>query len=207
MVSPPLSSFLTFLPSLNSFALWVIDSEMAPYLSYLLESNKIPSTSESTQLLKNLEDKNQQYLKDLEAKLEDSKTNLGETEVSDALRDKASYLAKIGEKVKRFRRFYELFLQTDFMDSILHNDNRRKRLKHMKKLSSRLQEKVQRSIWYSQSFESVSFIKTNNSFLPKSIEHKSALSLLPFPPRSLLTICWYPIGWWMKEEIGIDETD
>lgn len=72
---------------------------MAPYLSYLLESNKIPSTSESTQLLKNLEDKNQQYLKDLEAKLEDSKTNLGETEVSDALRDKASYLAKIGEKV------------------------------------------------------------------------------------------------------------
>lgn len=86
---------------------------MAPYLSYLLESNKIPSTSESTQLLKNLEDKNQQYLKDLEAKLEDSKTNLGETEVSDALRDKASYLAKIGEKVKRFRRFYELFRQTD----------------------------------------------------------------------------------------------
>ena len=76
---------------------------MAPYLSYLLESNKIPSTSESTQLLKDLEDKNQQYLKDLEAKLEDSKTNLGETEVSDALRDKASYLAKIGEKVKRFR--------------------------------------------------------------------------------------------------------
>jgi len=101
--SPPLSSFLPFLPSLNSFALWVIDSEMAPYLSYLLESNKIPSTSESTQLLKDLEDKNQQYLKDLEAKLEDSKTNLGETEVSDALRDKASYLAKIGEKVKRFR--------------------------------------------------------------------------------------------------------
>ena len=98
--SPPLSSFLPFLHSLNSFALWNgNESEMAPYLSYLLESNKIPSTSESTQLLKNLEDKNQQYLKDLEAKLEDSKTNLGETEVSDALRDKASYLAKIGEKV------------------------------------------------------------------------------------------------------------
>jgi len=81
---------------------------MAPYLSHLLESNKIPSTSESTQLLNTLKDKNQQYLKDLEAKLEDSKSNLGETEVSDALRDKASYLAKIGEKVSStISRLYE----------------------------------------------------------------------------------------------------
>lgn len=81
---------------------------MAPYLSHLLESNKIPSTSESTQLLNTLKDKNQQYLKDSEAKLEDSKSNLGETEVSDALRDKASYLAKIGEKVSStISRLYE----------------------------------------------------------------------------------------------------
>ncbi|GAA5843871.1 hypothetical protein JCM5353_007397 [Sporobolomyces roseus] len=86
--------------------------EMAPYLSHLLESNKIPSTSESTQLLNTLKDKNQQYLKDLEAKLEDSKSNLGETEVSDALRDKASYLAKIGEKEKAVEAHEEAFLKT-----------------------------------------------------------------------------------------------
>jgi hypothetical protein len=43
--------------------------------------------------------KNEKYLKESEEKLKDSKDNLGETEVSDALRDKASYLAKIGEKV------------------------------------------------------------------------------------------------------------
>jgi 26S proteasome regulatory subunit N7 len=72
---------------------------MAPYLSHLLSSNLIPSTSETSSLLSTLESKNTQHLKELQDKLKDSKDNLGETEVSDALREKASYLAKIGEKV------------------------------------------------------------------------------------------------------------
>lgn len=74
---------------------------MGPYLSFLQSS---PSTSSfvpsDKKLLHSLEEKNKEELEKLEAKLEDARTNLGETELSDALKAKALYLARIGEKVR-----------------------------------------------------------------------------------------------------------
>ena len=51
-------------------------------------------------LLPKLQRKNTEELKRLEEKLEDAQKNLGETEISDALRAKALYLARIGDKVR-----------------------------------------------------------------------------------------------------------
>lgn len=45
-----------------------------------------------------LEAKNKAELEAIEAKLVDAETNLGETEISDALKAKAAYLARIGDK-------------------------------------------------------------------------------------------------------------
>lgn len=71
---------------------------MAPFLSHLMSSSLLPSDDK---LLSSLQTKNKEQLEKLEADLEDAKTNLGETEISDALRAKALYLARIGEKVRR----------------------------------------------------------------------------------------------------------
>lgn len=74
---------------------------MAPYLAHLLSD---PATAAliapPAELLEQLKAKNTQELEKLETKLEDAVKNLGETEVSDALRAKALYLARIGEKVR-----------------------------------------------------------------------------------------------------------
>ncbi|GAA5964397.1 hypothetical protein JCM3765_006403 [Sporobolomyces pararoseus] len=86
--------------------------EMAPYLSHLISTNQIPSTSETDKLLKSLRDKNTSHLVELTDKLKDSQDNLGETEVSDCLRDKASYLAKIGEKESALEAHEEAFNKT-----------------------------------------------------------------------------------------------
>ena len=50
-------------------------------------------------LLAKMQSKNQEKLEKLEETLKDTEENLGETEVRDALYDKAEYLCKIGEKV------------------------------------------------------------------------------------------------------------
>jgi 26S proteasome regulatory subunit N7 len=87
---------------------------MAPFLAQLLAdpavAPRLPSDAQS--LLEKLREKNTQELKKLDEKLEDAEKNLGETEISDALRARASYLAKIGEKVsylvcelEAFRRY------------------------------------------------------------------------------------------------------
>lgn len=74
---------------------------MAPYLSSLLVN---PTTahllSPNPELLPRLEAKNKETIATLDAKLEDAEKNLGETEISDALRAKATYLARIGNKVR-----------------------------------------------------------------------------------------------------------
>ncbi|ORY92467.1 proteasome 26S subunit [Leucosporidium creatinivorum] len=70
--------------------------EMAPYLSHLLTTSLLPSSS--SDLLSKLKSTNESHLAKLDADLEDAKTNLGETEISDALKAKALYLARIGEK-------------------------------------------------------------------------------------------------------------
>lgn len=72
---------------------------MAPYLSHLISSSLV--SSDSSDLLSKLEATNKSHLAKLDADLEDAQTNLGETEISDALKAKALYLAKIGEKVRR----------------------------------------------------------------------------------------------------------
>lgn len=73
---------------------------MAPWLaSDPLLSSQIDNGNQGT-LHKQLKTKNDEELKKLQDKIEDAETNLGETELSDALRAKASYLAKIGEKVR-----------------------------------------------------------------------------------------------------------
>jgi 26S proteasome regulatory subunit N7 len=73
---------------------------MAPYLSHLVSSSLLPDSSD---LLSKLEATNKSHLTKLDADLEDAQTNLGETEISDALKAKALYLARIGEKVRHCR--------------------------------------------------------------------------------------------------------
>lgn len=81
---------------------------MAPYLETLTASGVIPShlpssstsssPSSASDLVASLREKNSAELERLSTKLADARTNLGETEVSDALRERAAYLARIGEK-------------------------------------------------------------------------------------------------------------
>lgn len=75
--------------------------EMAPYLSMLLSDFTLSSVLHPPipdTLLPSLKSKNEEELKRLKEKFEDAEANLGETELSDALRAKATYLARIGEK-------------------------------------------------------------------------------------------------------------
>lgn len=71
--------------------------QMAPYLEYLTTS-PISLLPPNPNLLSTLKEKNKDELAKLNDKLEDAEKNLGETEISDALREKALYLARIGEK-------------------------------------------------------------------------------------------------------------
>ena len=69
---------------------------MGPFLESIPADISLPDRSN---LLSQLKTKNEEELKKLEEKIEDAKTNLGETEISEALKAKAYYLAKIGHKV------------------------------------------------------------------------------------------------------------
>ncbi|GAA6063937.1 hypothetical protein JCM10212_002135, partial [Sporobolomyces blumeae] len=86
--------------------------EMAPYLSNLLDAAVLPSSPSNTSLLSSLRTKNEEKLKQLDTKLQDAEANLGETEVSDALKDKAVYLARIGEKEAALKAHDEAFDKT-----------------------------------------------------------------------------------------------
>ncbi|KAF8338167.1 PCI-domain-containing protein [Cantharellus anzutake] len=76
--------------------------DMAPYLKLLLSQSPsiIPQrlTSNARDLVEKLSGRNKAELEALEQKLKDAEETEGETEISDALRAKASYLTKIGEK-------------------------------------------------------------------------------------------------------------
>ena len=63
---------------------------MAPYLEHLANAGLVTDQHDLLARLK-------QRIND---KLDDATSNLGETEISDALREKATYLARIGEKVR-----------------------------------------------------------------------------------------------------------
>ncbi|GAA6020938.1 hypothetical protein JCM10207_003194 [Rhodosporidiobolus poonsookiae] len=71
------------------------DDEMAPYLALLVSQSVLPS---NPSLLAALEQKNKDELKRLDDKHEDAKANLGESEIAEVLRERAAYLARIGEK-------------------------------------------------------------------------------------------------------------
>ena len=74
---------------------------MGPYLRGLLAEPATKDLAASKpNLLSELEAKNKAELESIEAKLLDAETNLGETEISDALKAKAAYLARIGDKVR-----------------------------------------------------------------------------------------------------------
>lgn len=73
--------------------------EMGPYLKALLaEPTTKDIAASKPNLLAELEAKNSAELESISAKLLDAETNLGETEISDALKAKAAYLARIGDK-------------------------------------------------------------------------------------------------------------
>jgi 26S proteasome regulatory subunit N7 len=69
---------------------------MLPYYKSVCSALKIAPTPA---LVAEMEAKNVAKLKELQDKIDDSVTNLGETEISDAMIAKASHLAEIGEKV------------------------------------------------------------------------------------------------------------
>lgn len=68
-----------------------------PSLSAAIDDNA--STPAEGSLYKSLKAKNDEKLKELEEKITEAERDQGETELSDALRAKATYIARIGEKV------------------------------------------------------------------------------------------------------------
>ncbi|GAA5940079.1 uncharacterized protein JCM15063_001696 [Sporobolomyces koalae] len=84
--------------------------EMAPYLKHLVESHQVKQTDATDSLVSRLERLNADHLAELDRKLQDATTNLGESEVADALRERATYLARIGkqqEAIDAHERAYE----------------------------------------------------------------------------------------------------
>lgn len=86
-------------------------TEMAPYLKLILaESSSIltpASQSSAKSLLEKLETANKTSFDKLAEKLAEAEKNEGETEISDALRAKANYFTKIGDKVTLAYRIYK----------------------------------------------------------------------------------------------------
>jgi 26S proteasome regulatory subunit N7 len=68
---------------------------MAPYMSTLPSSFSPPSAD----LQSRLQTKNEEQLKKIDAKIKDAEESLGETDVSEPMREKAGYLVTIGDKV------------------------------------------------------------------------------------------------------------
>ena len=97
-------------------------AEMAPYLATLLADSTIaPILNVDKDLLAQLQAKNAETLTQLDAKLEDATKNLGETEVSDALRTKATHLAKIGENVRPHPSYHILLAIRSDTENLAHS--------------------------------------------------------------------------------------
>ena len=91
---------------------------MAPYYKMILASQQQPSPAspasasptssrrfqipfpENKQLLERMEKANEEQLKKFDEQLEIAQKNEGESEIGDALRARAQYLTRIGEKVR-----------------------------------------------------------------------------------------------------------
>jgi 26S proteasome regulatory subunit N7 len=70
---------------------------MAPYLRAVVASGAVPADAK---LLAELEKENEDALKKFEERREEAEKLEGETDVVEAIRDKAAYLTKIGDKVR-----------------------------------------------------------------------------------------------------------
>lgn len=69
-----------------------MSAEMAPYLQSAGETSK-------SELVKQLEEKNQKQLDEYEQKIKQAEEDQGDSEVSELWRNKAMYLCRIGDKV------------------------------------------------------------------------------------------------------------
>lgn len=72
---------------------------MAPY--YRSITSAAPTLPLNKQLLESLEKENEEELKKLDERLEEAQKTEGESEISDALKARANYLTRIGERVSR----------------------------------------------------------------------------------------------------------
>lgn len=88
----------------NALFKGIEEDEMAPYYSSIINSPdpaiaKVLKRDE--ELLQRLEKKNEETLELMEKQLKLNEENEGESEVNAVLRQKAAYLAKIGDKVRK----------------------------------------------------------------------------------------------------------
>lgn len=79
---------------------------MAPYYR-LISSGPNPTLPLDKALLQRLEEANAKQLAEIDARLVEAEKTEGETEIADALKAKASYLTRIGDKV-RFVSYHHL---------------------------------------------------------------------------------------------------
>lgn len=72
---------------------------MAPYLESLLAASS-PLITPDASLLSKLKETNEAEIAKFDVRLKEAEESMGETEISDILREKAAYITKIGDKVR-----------------------------------------------------------------------------------------------------------
>jgi 26S proteasome regulatory subunit N7 len=78
-------------------------AEMAPYYKIVTSTSALPLDQE---LLDSMETQNKEELQKIEDRLTEAEKTEGESEIADALRAKATYLTRIGNKVRLFEYYY-----------------------------------------------------------------------------------------------------
>ncbi|RKP14402.1 hypothetical protein BJ684DRAFT_19181 [Piptocephalis cylindrospora] len=79
----------------NALFKGIDENNMAPFYKFVCTEQ---GWSRDDALLARMEQSNQEELEKLDARLKDAEENLGESEVSDALRVRAEHFARIGDK-------------------------------------------------------------------------------------------------------------
>lgn len=96
-------------------------NEMAPFYEEVVQEL---GWSKDEALLKKMKEANAEKIKQLDEAIEDSKKNLGETEIRDSMLAKAEYLCKIGDKenaLTEFRKTYEKTVALGYrLDIVFH---------------------------------------------------------------------------------------
>jgi len=96
-------------------------NEMAPFYEEVVQEL---GWSKDEALLKKMKEANAEKIKQLDEAIEDSKKNLGETEIRDSMLAKAEYLCQIGDKenaLTEFRKTYEKTVALGYrLDIVFH---------------------------------------------------------------------------------------